>query len=451
MKKIKYCIVLFILFSAGILKAQVYIGKETRIPDASSILDVYSSTKGVLLPRMTSIQRDAILPASVGLIIYNTDVSQIQVNISTIPLTPAWTGAVSSLVRSGTGAGSVIGGGSLNVASGTSSVVAGGTSNIASGANSAIGGGTSNLTSGDNSSIAGGTTNVTDGEAASITGGTSNHAEGAKSHIGGGESNYTLGAASVISGGTSNQALGAASSVGGGTGNIASGPAAAIGGGTTNKATASAAFVGGGLTNYATGVQSAILGGTANVAFGDASSISGGTANYSNGANSIVSGGNVNIANGAQSSISGGSSNYSNGDFSNVSGGIGNIANSFGEWVGGLYSTDIPATSAISFASLDRLFNIGNGLGGSIRSDALTILKNGLATLPSVDNGLIDGASGKAITTKEYNDAKYAKFGTIAPSSPTAIGTIGEVRMTSEFIYTCIAQNTWVRIAVSNW
>jgi hypothetical protein len=447
MKNIKQISILFFLFVSIMVNAQIGIG--TISPDGSSVFDVSSTSKGMLLPRMNSTQRDAILLAATGLMIYNTDVSQIQVNISTIPLIPAWTGAVSSLVRSGTGANSVIGGGVSNIASGANSVVGGGTSNTASGANSAIGGGTSNLSSGDNSVISGGTTNVTSGEAASITGGTSNFAEGAKSHIGGGASNHTLGAASVISGGTSNETIGAADAILGGTGNYTNGPAAAIVGGTTNVATGSVAFVGGGLTNKATGVQSAILGGTANISSGISSSVSGGNANNAIGANSTVSGGNINIATGAQSSISGGGSNKTNGDFSTVSGGIGNTANSYGEWVGGVYGTETTGTSG-SFAATDRLFNLGNGTGaGGLRNDALTILKNGLATLPSVTNFLIAGnASGKAIVTKEFTDANYAKFSATAPASSGADGVLGEIRMTSNYIYACWATNSWIRIPV---
>lgn len=444
MKNIKQYSILFFLFASIMVNAQIGVG--TISPDSSSMFDVFSTTKGLLLPRMNSTQRDGILPAATGLMIYNTDVSQIQVNISTIPLTPAWTGAVSSLVRSGTGANSVIGGGVGNIASGANSVVGGGTSNTASGANSAIGGGTSNTSSGDNSVISGGTTNISYGEGASITGGTSNFAEGAKSHIGGGASNHTLGAASVISGGTSNETIGAADAILGGTGNYTNGPEAAIAGGNANKATATFAFVGGGLTNKATGVQSAILGGNANIAFGKAASVAGGTTNEANGVNSTVSGGNVNISNGSQSSISGGGNNISNGDFSSVSGGIGNTANSYGEWVGGIYGTEKVGTSG-SFAATDRLFNLGNGTGaGGLRNDALTVLKNGLATLPSVTNGLIAGEpSGKAIVTKEFTDANYAKFSANAPG-PSSIGTFGEIRMTGGYIYFCYETDKWTRI-----
>jgi N-acetylneuraminic acid mutarotase len=49
------------------------VGVGTTIPNSSAILDVNSTTKGLLLPRMTSAQRDAIVNPANGLSIYNTD------------------------------------------------------------------------------------------------------------------------------------------------------------------------------------------------------------------------------------------------------------------------------------------------------------------------------------------------------------------------------------------
>ncbi|GAA3613615.1 fibrinogen-like YCDxxxxGGGW domain-containing protein [Flavivirga amylovorans] len=51
--------------------AQVGIGTTT--PDTSSILDITSTTQGLLPPRMTEIQRDAIVSPAEGLFIYNLD------------------------------------------------------------------------------------------------------------------------------------------------------------------------------------------------------------------------------------------------------------------------------------------------------------------------------------------------------------------------------------------
>jgi len=53
------------------LNAQVGVGTTT--PDASSILEVQSTTQGMLTPRMTSAQRVAINAPATGLIVYQTD------------------------------------------------------------------------------------------------------------------------------------------------------------------------------------------------------------------------------------------------------------------------------------------------------------------------------------------------------------------------------------------
>ena len=66
---------LFFFFFAisQLMSAQVGIG--TTNPDASSILDLTSSSQGLLAPRMTTVQRDAIISPAIGLLIYNTSTS----------------------------------------------------------------------------------------------------------------------------------------------------------------------------------------------------------------------------------------------------------------------------------------------------------------------------------------------------------------------------------------
>ena len=49
------------------------VGMGTTSPDASAILDIASTTKGVVFPRMTSAQRTAISSPTTGLIVYQTD------------------------------------------------------------------------------------------------------------------------------------------------------------------------------------------------------------------------------------------------------------------------------------------------------------------------------------------------------------------------------------------
>jgi hypothetical protein len=54
------------------------IGIGTTTPDASAITDFTSTTGGVLLPRMTTTQRDAISSPADGLVIYNTSLNKFQ-------------------------------------------------------------------------------------------------------------------------------------------------------------------------------------------------------------------------------------------------------------------------------------------------------------------------------------------------------------------------------------
>jgi hypothetical protein len=76
MKKISLFLVLlgFMLTATSIrVLAQVGINTDNSTPDPSSILDLKSTSKGVLVPRMTLVERDAIVSPADGLMIYQTD------------------------------------------------------------------------------------------------------------------------------------------------------------------------------------------------------------------------------------------------------------------------------------------------------------------------------------------------------------------------------------------
>ncbi len=65
--------ILSILLLTGFtIKAQVSISDNGNLPDNSAMLDVTSTGKGVLIPRMTSSQRDNIPSPAIGLIVYVT-------------------------------------------------------------------------------------------------------------------------------------------------------------------------------------------------------------------------------------------------------------------------------------------------------------------------------------------------------------------------------------------
>jgi len=65
----------FTIIAALVLTATTFgqVGINNENPDPSAALDISSSTGGLLVPRMTQTQRDAISPAATGLMIYQTD------------------------------------------------------------------------------------------------------------------------------------------------------------------------------------------------------------------------------------------------------------------------------------------------------------------------------------------------------------------------------------------
>ena len=71
MKKLSSVIAMVLLFSS-ILFAQVGINSDNSSADPSAILDVKSTNRGFLPPKMTTTQRDLISSPASGLTIYNT-------------------------------------------------------------------------------------------------------------------------------------------------------------------------------------------------------------------------------------------------------------------------------------------------------------------------------------------------------------------------------------------
>jgi hypothetical protein len=85
---LKY-LLFFILFISTNQFAQVGIGTEN--PDGSAVLDLDSDSKGLLLPRLTTVQRNAITNPAKGLMIYNITSNDSEINIGT-PDAANWIG-----------------------------------------------------------------------------------------------------------------------------------------------------------------------------------------------------------------------------------------------------------------------------------------------------------------------------------------------------------------------
>ena len=80
MKKLSFFIAMLLLFSSAMF-AQIAVNNDGSQPNSSSMLDVKSTTKGFLLPRMTTVDRNAITNPSDGLLIFNVTTMCFNVSI----------------------------------------------------------------------------------------------------------------------------------------------------------------------------------------------------------------------------------------------------------------------------------------------------------------------------------------------------------------------------------
>jgi hypothetical protein len=123
MKKAIIFLSMFLIFGfTGI--AQVGINADDSAPDSSAMLDVKSTTKGVLVPRMTEAERDLIANPATGLMVFCTDNNRYYFNKGT-PASKNWVMMNSQWSANGTsinysagdvGIGTATPGGKLDVA-----------------------------------------------------------------------------------------------------------------------------------------------------------------------------------------------------------------------------------------------------------------------------------------------------------------------------------------------
>ncbi len=71
------------------LASMAQVGIGTTSPNSNAALEISSTSQGILFPRMTTAQRDAISSPAKGLTIFNTDVNVIQTNTGT-SASPSW-------------------------------------------------------------------------------------------------------------------------------------------------------------------------------------------------------------------------------------------------------------------------------------------------------------------------------------------------------------------------
>ncbi|MCX6247113.1 MAG: hypothetical protein NTW10_05220 [Bacteroidetes bacterium] len=80
---VSLCFVIALVGIAMRLQAQISINTDGSPPDGSSMLDIKSTNGGVLIPRMTTGQRDGISSPAIGLVIFNTTTDCIEIYNST--------------------------------------------------------------------------------------------------------------------------------------------------------------------------------------------------------------------------------------------------------------------------------------------------------------------------------------------------------------------------------
>ncbi|MDN3664428.1 hypothetical protein ACFFU1_14035 [Algibacter miyuki] len=111
----KYFLMLTLCVSFFCVQSQVGIG--TTSPDDSSILDIESDSKGILIPRLTTAERNSIPLPATGLLVFNITTSRFEFNSGSVG-TPLWNPINSNatvstdpgnLLGSGTDSGAFIG------------------------------------------------------------------------------------------------------------------------------------------------------------------------------------------------------------------------------------------------------------------------------------------------------------------------------------------------------
>ena len=418
---------LFLAIDKTAISGPLKVG-DSSANNASAILEISSTTKGVLFPKMTVAQRDAIVSPAIGLMIYNTDefiinswdgtewttvggggvyeegVGLLSTQRSDVGNTALgnYSAALAGQNNCATGIYSTILGGVGNKALGCLSTVGGGINNCVclAGTLTFIGGGCGNTVSGSISTIGGGRLNTASNSYASILGGQCNTASGAYStalgksanasgagslafsgtasggysiSLGGNATGYNSVAIKGSATSTGSIAIGVASSAGFAALAMMEGafaPSESIAIGNYARATGGQHSVAIGNYNCSASFASTVSGGICNKALNSYSVVAGGFSNCASGTESFVGGGNNNLATASDSIVVGGQQNSATATYSTVVGGCANIASGYGSFIGGgINNCSINPTSFIGSGFCNRITSSaaqGMVIGGGI-------------------------------------------------------------------------------------
>ena len=70
------------------------------------------------------------------------------------------------------------------------------------------------------------------------------------------------------------------------------------------------------------------------------------------------------------------------------------------------------------------------------------------STVTPLIKGKFDSAGGNLGSVRIYGDFQVT---TKTPASAAATGTVGTITYDNDYIYVCIATDTWKRVAISTW
>ena len=87
---LKLLLIFQLAISPKLFAQNIAINTTGNAPDTSAMLDITSTTQGFLMPRMTTVQMNAITLPATGLLIFNTSLSVFEVNLGTSS-SPNWT------------------------------------------------------------------------------------------------------------------------------------------------------------------------------------------------------------------------------------------------------------------------------------------------------------------------------------------------------------------------
>lgn len=131
---------------------------------------------------------------------------------------------------------------------------------------------------------------------------------------------------------------------------------------------------------------------------------------------------------------------------SSVAMGHKSLAYSYGEMVVGTYNTTYVPVSESTWKALDRVFVVGNGNSDTMRSNALTVYKNGIINInDAYELPNVDGMAGQVLMTNGRGQTAWQavlsdKNKTILPSftplnTADVRGKVGEMTWDEHYIY----------------